>query len=218
MHGLHGRDMDIRRLTQLVALADQRNFARAAEKLHLSQPALTRSVQAAEAQFGMRLFDRGASAVTPTPAGEFVLERARRLVFDSRCLMRDAQLYRERALGDTAFGAGPFPAAMYLADLLVELRRDFPGVDLRVEIGNWHALAQRLRDEDIEFFIADTRELPPDVSLSVRPWRREHGGFYVRAGHPIAGRPALTLRQVWAHGVASVRLPMTVQTALAVPI
>ena len=64
--------MDFRRLDHLVALADKRNFARASEQVNLSQPALTRSIQAAEAEFGMRLFDRGAVAVTPTPAGEFV--------------------------------------------------------------------------------------------------------------------------------------------------
>ena len=51
--------MDLRRLAHLVALAEFGNFARAAAQLHLSQPALTRSVQAAEAELGLRLFDRG---------------------------------------------------------------------------------------------------------------------------------------------------------------
>ncbi len=207
--------MDIRRLAHLVALADKRNFARAAEVLHLSQPALTRSIQAAEAELGLRLFDRGSLEVRPTPAGEFVLERARRLVFDSRCLMRDVDLYRERVLGDTAFGVGPFPAATFLADLLVELRRSFPGVGLRVEVGNWDLLAKRLREEDIEFFVADIRDLPPDPALFVRPLRREPGGFYVRAGHPLAARASVSLPDLWAQGVASVRLPTAVRTALA---
>ena len=107
--------MDIKHLTHIVALADKRNFARAAEHLHLSQPALSRSIQAAEAALNLRLFDRGALEVKPTPAGEFVLERARRLVFESRCLLRDVNLYRDRTLGNTAFGVGPFPAATVLA-------------------------------------------------------------------------------------------------------
>jgi DNA-binding transcriptional LysR family regulator len=207
--------MDIKRLAHIVALADQRNFARAAEQSHLSQPALTRSIQAAEAELGMRLFDRCTLEVKPTPAGEFVLERARRLVFDSKCLQRDADLYRERQLGDTAFGVGPFPAATFLSALLVELRRSHAGINLRVEVGNWQLLAKRLREEDIEFFVADTRDLPPGPDLLIQPLRREPGGFYVRAGHPLAAGSLVALTALWSFGVASVRLPTAVRGAIA---
>ena len=207
--------MDFRRLTHLVALADRRNFARAAEQVNLTQPALTRSIQAAEAEFGMRLFDRGPVAVTPTPAGEFVLERARRLVFESRCLTRDVTLYRERALGDTAFGVGPFPAATFLAPLLAGLRREFPGVNLRVEVSNWELLMKRLVDEDIEFFVADSRDLPRDPGVCIEHLRKEPGSFFVRAGHPLATGRTVGLREVWSYGVASVRLPKNVRAALA---
>ncbi|MGH8798294.1 MAG: LysR family transcriptional regulator [Caldimonas sp.] len=207
--------MDLRRLAHIVALADRRNFARASEHASLSQPALTRSIQAAEAEFGMRLFDRGTVAVTPTPAGEFVIERARRLVFDSRCLKRDVDLYRERALGDTAFGVGPFPAATFLAALLAGLRREYPAINLRVEVGNWDQLLERLSAEDIEFFVADTRDLPKDPGLAIEPLRHEPGSFYVRAGHPLAARRSVKARELWAFGVASVRLPKGVRAALA---
>jgi len=207
--------MDVKRLTHLIAVADKRNFARAAEQVNLTQPALTRSVQAAEEEFGMRLFDRGTTAVKPTPAGEFVLERARRLVFDSRCLTRDVGLYRERALGDTAFGVGPFPAATFLAPLLAGLRREHPGVNLRVEVSNWELLLKRLVDEDIEFFVSDSRDIPSDPGVLVEPLRKEPGAFFVRAGHPLAATRPVPLREVWSHGVASVRVPKGVRATLA---
>jgi DNA-binding transcriptional LysR family regulator len=206
--------MDLRRWTHVVAVADQRSFARAAEQIHLSQPALTRSIQAAEAELGMRLFDRGTHEITPTPAGEFVIARARQLVFNSRCLARDVELYRNRGLGDTAFGVGPFPAATFLPGLLAVLRQEFPGIRLRVEVSNWQLLANRLREQDIEFFVSDTRDVPADPALQITPLRHEAGGFFVRAGHPLSSRRSVSLPQLWVHGVASVRLPVGVRAAV----
>ena len=208
--------MDLKRWTHIVAVADRRSFVRAAEQVHLSQPALTRSVQAAEAELGLILFDRGTQEVVPTPAGEFVVARARQLVFNSRCLARDVALYRNRGLGDTAFGVGPFPAATFLSPLLAAVRREFPAIHLRVEVSNWQLLHKRLHEEDIEFFVADTRDIPADPGLQIRPLRREPGGFYVRAGHPLlSSRKPVTLKQLWAHGVASVRLPAGVRSVIA---
>lgn len=207
--------MDLRRWNHIVTLAERRSFARAAEQVHLTQPALTRSIQAAEAELGLRLFDRGTQEVVPTPAGEFVVERARQLVYNSRCLERDVDLYRSRALGDTAFGAGPFPVATFIPALLVSVRREFPGINIRVEVNNWKLLLARLREEDIEFFVADISDLPVDPGLAIRPLRLEPGSFYVRAGHPLAARRSVGFKEVWVHGLLSIRLPPRVLALLA---
>ncbi|WGT61326.1 LysR family transcriptional regulator [Variovorax paradoxus] len=207
--------MDLKRWSHIVAVADRRSFIRAAEQVHLSQPALTRSIQAAEAELGLQLFDRGTNEVVTTPAGEFVVARARQLVFNSRCLERDVELYRSRSLGDMAFGIGPFPAATLLSQLLTEMRCEFPGINLRVEISNWQLLLKRLLEEDIEFFVADTRNLPPDPNLHIRAVRREPGGFYVRSGHPLAAHKSVTMPQLWPHGVLSVRLPPGVRAVVS---
>ena len=151
--------MDLKHLTHLVALADERHFARAAERVHLSQPAFSRSIQALERALGQRLFDRDAGELRPTPAGVFLIERARRLLFDARCLQRDAELYAQSNFGDAALGAGPFPAATLMPRVLPELRRRYPNLRLRVEVGNWAQLLEQLRAERIEFFVADTRSL-----------------------------------------------------------
>jgi DNA-binding transcriptional LysR family regulator len=198
--------MDLKRLSHLVALADVGNFARAAEAVNLSQPALTRSIQAAEAEFGLRLFDRG-SQVKPTSAGAFVVERARQLVLEAVHLLRDVDLYRRNELGDTAFGSGSFPAGTFLAPLLAKLRREFPAVNLRVEVSNCSLLLKRLLEEDIEFIVADAEELPHDKRLIIEPLRREPAAFYVRQGHPLEGRRNVTLDQAWGYGIASGRLP-----------
>ncbi|HUP07777.1 MAG TPA: LysR family transcriptional regulator [Caldimonas sp.] len=203
--------MDLKRLRHFVALAEERHFARAAERVHLSQPAFSRSIQALEGEAGMPLFDRDAGR--PTPAGEFVLARARRLLFDVRNLRRDVDLYRGAALGALAFGVGPFPAATLLPSVLLQLRTAHPGVQLRVEVSNWTLLLDRLLAEDIEFFVADIRDLPVRPELAIAHLGFQLGGLYVRASHPLAGRRC-TFAQAWAHGVATSRLPLVVRRAL----
>lgn len=206
--------MDLRHLGHLLALADERHFARAAERVHLSQPAFSRSIQAIERQLGMRLFDRESGEVRPTPAGSFLIAKARRLLFDARCVARDMTLYRDGQLGDTAFGVGPFPAATLAPRVLAELRSQHPEVGLRVEVSNWELLMARLGKEDIEFFVADVRSVPADPTLDIEALGRQSGRFYVRSGHPL-GQGEHALSELWAYGVAATRLPDAVKAALA---
>jgi DNA-binding transcriptional LysR family regulator len=206
--------VDLKRLGHVVALADECHFARAAERVHLSQPAFSRSIQSAERDLGMRLFDRETGDVKPTPAGVFLIERARRLLFDARCLQRDALLYRDSQLGDTAFGAGPLPAATIMPLAVSALRRRHPGVGLRVETSNWQLLYQRLLAEDIEFFVADIRDLPSDPKIEVSSLGRQSGHLFARVAHPLAGR-ACSLAQVWQFGLAATKLPAPVKSLLA---
>ena len=206
--------MDLRHLTHLLALADTCHFARAAERVHLSQPAFSRSIQALERQVGMRLFERDSGDIRPTPAGLFLISRARQVLFDVRCVQRDVALYRDTQLGDTAFGVGPFPAATMAQQVLAELRRDHPQVGLRAEVSNWDLLQERLRQEDIEFFVADIRDVPGDLALDIQPLGRQSGHFYVRTGHPLQDRP-YALRDVWGYGVVATRIPAGIQKLLA---
>jgi DNA-binding transcriptional LysR family regulator len=205
--------VDLKRLTHLIALADECHFARAAERVHITQPAFSRSIQLLESQVGMRLFDRDSGEVKPTPAGLFLVDRARRLVFEARNLQRDTQFYRDAALGDTAFGAGPFPAATIMPRVVAELREQYPRVGLRVELNNWQLLCDRLLEEDIEFFVADVSDLPADPRILITPVGRQRGHVFARAGHPLAGRPA-KLAQAWEYGVASIKWPARVKAAI----
>lgn len=206
--------VDLKRLGHLVALADERHFARAAERVHLSQPAFSRSIQSIERDLDMKLFDRETGDVKPTPAGVFLIERARRLLFDARCLQRDATLYRDSRLGDTAFGAGPFPAATIMPLAISSLRQQHPEVGLRLETGNWEQLCERLLAEDIEFFVGDVRDLPAEPRIEVSALGRLAAHLYARKGHPLARR-GCTFAQAQAHGIATVKLPARVGDLLA---
>jgi DNA-binding transcriptional LysR family regulator len=206
--------MDLRRLRHLVALADTRNFSRAATQCHLSQPAFSRSVQAAEEELGLQLFDRNALEVSCTDAGAFVVERARKLVFDSRCLERDVSMYRERLIGDLAFGVGPYPAATMMPGLLLELRTRFPGINTRVEVNNAKYLAEHLRAEELDFFLANISLVPSAPDLVLTQIGRLSAGFYVRPKHPLLRRRKARVADLLPYGIASVRVPESIRAML----
>ncbi|WP_323151315.1 LysR family transcriptional regulator [Pseudomonas glycinae] len=206
--------MDLKRLSHLLALADERHFGRAAERVHLSQPALSRSIQALESETGQRLFDRDTGDVRPTPAGEFLIGRARRLLFDARSLERDMALYSDRQLGSLAFGVGPFPAAMLMHQVVPRLRLDHPAVTLRVEVNNWQILEARLRAEAIEFFVADIRNFTAESDLLIRSLGQASAGFFVRPEHPLAAHK-VTMGELEGYGIATTRLPEVVKLETA---
>ncbi len=207
--------MEIRRLKHLVALADTRNFGRAALQCHLSQPAFSRSIQAAEEELGLQLFDRGTAEVRCTDAGAFVVERARKLVFDNHCLERDVGLYRDRQMGDIAIGVGPYPAATLLPLLLTDMRTRFPAVHVRVEVNNANYLADHLRLEELDFYVADLRNIPATADLAVTRIGQLAASFYVRKGHPLLATASVQGRALLPYGLASVRVPDKILFLLA---
>jgi DNA-binding transcriptional LysR family regulator len=206
--------MDLRRYQHVVSLADARNFRRAAEAVHLSQPAFSRSIQAAEAELGLTLFERGGSEIRCTPAGAFVVERLRRLLRESGRVARDLALYRDKQAGELVFGIGPFAGPTLLPALLRELRESHAGVRIRAEVANTGLLAQQLKREEIDFFVGDTRVARADAAFDVRQIGRLYGGFFVRRSHPLAGRARLRLADIAPFGVATGRLPDEVQALL----
>ena len=206
--------MDLKRLKHLVALADTRNFGRAATQCHLTQSAFSRSIQAAEEEMGLQLFDRGTLEATCTDAGAFVVERARKLLFEKSCLERDVDLYRERLIGDLAFGVGPYPAATMVSPLLTEIRNRYPGVSVRVEVNNADYLAAHLRAEELDFYMADVRNVVAASDLTITRVAKLSGGFYVRTGHPLLDTASVTAASLLPFGLASVRLPEAVQVGL----
>ncbi|MES2150254.1 MAG: LysR family transcriptional regulator [Pseudomonadota bacterium] len=206
--------MDIKRLSYMVALAEQLNFARAAETVHLSQPALSRSIQTLEEELGMRLFDRDNRNVKLTTAGAVFLEQAKRLLFQMRNLERDMGLMRDGAFGNVAFGVGPLPTVTVLPPLIRALRRDHPGLALAISSNNFRPLLLHLRAEEIEFFVSDTRDIPAAADITITPVCRQHGPFLCRPGHPLLARPERRPSDMVAFGFASLLLPVSVKALL----
>jgi DNA-binding transcriptional LysR family regulator len=183
--------MDLRKLRHAVILAEEGSFARAARRLNLTQPALTRSIQSLEALLGLRLFDRSSAAgVTPTNDGRRVLEHARSLLRQEASLLGEAALLARGETGRVAFGLGPMLTPT-LGPVLSGVLSDGARLNIRVEIEAVHTLEHLLLDGRIDFFIADGSRAAANPQLQVDPIRTVPAGFFVRAGHPLAGGTAL---------------------------
>jgi DNA-binding transcriptional LysR family regulator len=206
--------VDLKHLRHLVALADERHFARAAGRVNLSQSAFSRSIQNLEEEVGMLLFDRAGNEPALTPGGHFLVERARALLFDAAALKHDVEQFRDAESGDLSFGSGPFAAATLIPDLVASMRRDWPLVCLRITVTNWRQLQQLLLQEEIEFFVADVREVAADRRIHITPLGHQPGGFFVRRGHPLASKDC-TLADLMRYGVLSVTLPQDAKQLLA---
>lgn len=209
------RPVDIRRLQHVVALADEANFRRAAERVHLSQPAFSRSIQAAEQEVGLKLFDRGSAEARCTPAGSFFVERARTLIQHHERLERDMAMFRDREVGELTFGTGPFPAATLVPAALGELRKRYPHVTVKVRLGNSQELLECVQREEHEFFVANVRRVPRNGAFEVRQLGRIRGGFYVRRHHPLLAREAWGLADLPPFGIGAGKLPDDVSQQLA---
>lgn len=189
--------MNLKRLEHLVAVAEEGSLAAAARRVHLSQPALTRSIQALEDEAGAVLFDRGARGVTLTTVGRMVTERARRILFESGCLARDLALVRQHEIGSVRIGLGAFPAAILLPELLSQLHRQWPKLRIATEVSHPGALLDALHAEQVDFVVIEQSTVPTAAELEVVRLPGGPGGVYVRAGHPLAAGPVslATLRE-----------------------
>jgi DNA-binding transcriptional LysR family regulator len=178
--------LELQQLRQVLALAEHRSFVRAAAALHISQPALSRSIQNLERQFGSSLFLRSTSGVVPTDLGRLYIERARDLLRLADELEGEAVGHAAFRSGRVGFGGGAYPADSFLCTAAARFAEQFPRISVRLHSGSWDELVQQLRSRTLDFFVAETSVLAREPDLDVVPIPAPHPlYFFARAGHPL---------------------------------
>ena len=125
--------MTLNELRYLVAVAQERNFGRAAQKCFVSQPALSVAIQKLEEELGTRVFERGKSEVTVTPVGERIVEQAQRVLEESARIREIAQAGRNQLIGTLKLGVIYTVAPYLLPDLIPILHDRAPQMPLDIE-------------------------------------------------------------------------------------
>lgn len=184
---LFGR-LRYKHLLMLVTLAGTRNLHRAAEALHMSQPATTRMLQDVEEAFGCVLFERQARGLTPTALGVEIIEFARRALNGLDRCAEDLDARRSGGYGHLAVGAimGALPDLVVRAIAASKARQ--PGLQLRILGDTSDQLTELLEQERIDVAIARFTQ-PADLGrFTFEPLGNEHLAVVVRTGHPLTGR------------------------------
>jgi DNA-binding transcriptional LysR family regulator len=176
--------MDLRRLRYFTVLAEVLNFTRAAERLHVAQPAVSQQIRTLERELGARLIDRGSKGCTLTPIGRAVAEEAGRLLRQVdeterriEALIRGRQGHLRVAYTRSARGG--------VSDALVTAFRDrHPMVELSLQTG-WttHNVGELLAERLDAAFIRPPLDVP---ELACRIIAEEELLIAVPAGHPLA--------------------------------
>jgi DNA-binding transcriptional LysR family regulator len=122
--------MELRHLRTFQAVAEELNFSRAAKKLHVAQPALSRTIADLEAEMEVRLLDRDTHGVALTDAGRLFLGRVRQILDDTREAVRQAQRRARGETGDLRIGFIGTLSQSLLPRLLQVYRAQYPSVDL----------------------------------------------------------------------------------------
>ena len=180
--------MHTRQLRHFLAVMDLGSIAAAAEQVHLSQPALSRSLRALEDELRVPLFDRQERRLRPTPYAVAYAERARRMLFDEREGARSLALMRSGEMGSLSFGMGSSIAATLLGPMVLQLRADAPRLRVCTLVQSTDVLLAALQREELDFFIGDVRAAQGEGKLHAEPLYPCTFGWFARAGHPLAGQ------------------------------
>ncbi len=195
--------MDLRQLRHFIAVAELGNFSRAAERVCLTQPALTRSIKTLEDEIDARLFDRRSSGVELTPAGSALLEHARLMVNEQERAQQRIALAK-RGLGEELVVAlCPFQAQIGMRSIVAEFSREHPEVSLRVIEGHVDQVVPSLLDRKVDLVFTTVPATTMNEKLSYERIRSTPCAIYAAPGHPLVHRSGLTASELsrWAWAV-----------------
>ncbi len=196
-------DIDLKRLEQVLTVARTGSISEAAQELHITQPALSRSIAALEDRYSIRIFERDRAGARLTEVGKLVVEEAGQLLRQARAVDHNFKLYRSGEAGRFACGLGPLLGSLILPSLAQRFLRERPGLQLQAVTKSAEVLYQELQDDQIEILFCGGGQLDdrPDVV-------RESVGHcditaIVRTDHPLARRRRLALEELSGYPVLS---------------
>lgn len=179
--------MELRVLRYFIEVARTQNITAAAERLHITQPTLSKQLMDLEDELGAKLFERGKRRTTLTEDGMLLFQRAKEIVALADLTESAFRSTDERIAGDIAIGCGETEGMRLLVDAMKEMRAAHPGVTFRLSSGNFEDISDRLDGGLVDFglFVGDAAVAKYDY---IKLPHSDAWGLLMRADSALAER------------------------------
>jgi DNA-binding transcriptional LysR family regulator len=203
-----------RRLQHLLALIEHAHFGRAAQSLDISQPALTKSIQALESELGVQLIDRKHGAIGPTVFGEVVIQRSQRMMTEEDELRREIRLLAGLELGSMKVALGPYPSVTSGYAAIARLVAAHPGIHVTAHVAGWREVASQVAVRTVDIGIAETRSLEGEEQFATELLGQHYARIFCRPGHPVLRRGPVLPGEILDFPWVATRLPARMADSL----
>jgi DNA-binding transcriptional LysR family regulator len=179
--------MDTRQLAAFCEVVDRKSFSQAAERLGVTQPAVSLQVRSLEKRLGIKLLDRSGRRVEPTEAGLRLYRAAQRMLSVEEQLlaeMTDSDLGELR--GDLVLGASTGPGGTVVPVLLGEFQRQHPQLNVALSVSDTKRVIEQVAERELELGIVGAA--PRHRGVVFEPFFRDEVVLVVPPGHPFAGK------------------------------
>jgi len=183
--------MDYRKVQLFLAAVRHGNLTEAAAELGVSQPALSKSIKALESSLGVRLLDRGRFGVSPTPAGEALMQHGQVVEAELRSATGTIEALKGARSGHVLVGCGPTEANRLLPQALLQLATTHPELRVTALYGLNESLMPWVKLGEIDFALSSVPGRAVDPALTHESLFSETGVVVARAGHPLAQQRAI---------------------------
>ena len=187
--------MELRDIEYFEEIAEQRHLGRAAERLGLSQPALSKSLRRLEEAMQVKLFNRNAKGLELTAEGSLLLARARDLRLSLRNVAREVSDVSEGRAGHLRIGVGPSIPTRLISSSLAKLLTDAPRIAARVTISDADEIIPALRKGELDLNVNIMHASPPEGLCYVQLYEEDFVVCAAKA-HRLSGRSQVRLEEL----------------------
>ena len=192
----------LRHIRAFLDIAAEGGLTAVARAQGITQPALSRSIQALEAGVGAPVLERNRGAIQPTDVGQLLLTHARLLDTVTRDLERDIALTQGLELGELRIGVGPYGGSALVGPPIGQLNRAHPGLRLKTVLAPWQELPDRARARDVDLIVVELSQVQQMEDFAVQGLTEHAMVLVCQPGHPLTRMAAPTLADAFSYPVA----------------